>query len=136
MKKAMCFGSFDLFHEGHKYFLNESAKYGSLYVVVARDSSIEKIKKRKLTFFEEKRVETIKNNIPSAKVLLGDKTDFYKIIREIKPDVICLGYDQVADEKYLRKNFPNIKIVRVNAYKPEVYKSSLIKKNLNNKVSN
>jgi len=57
--------------------------------------------------------------------------DKYKIIEEIKPDVICLGYDQKAfvdDLKAeLEKRGLKPEIVRIGAYQPEEHKSSYYK---------
>jgi glycerol-3-phosphate cytidylyltransferase-like family protein len=46
------------------------------------------------------------------------------------PKVICLGYDQSGFEKiqnYIIENNLNIEIIRIKPYKPEVYKSSILK---------
>ncbi|MEE8564802.1 MAG: FAD synthase, partial [Candidatus Thermoplasmatota archaeon] len=52
---------------------------------------------------------------------LGQKDDIYKIVEEIKPDIIALGYDQIHDEKIIRQNLKkrniNVKIVRLPKYK-------------------
>ena len=49
MKKVMATGTFDLLHPGHGIYLNEAKKLGGkdakLYVVIARDSTVEKRKK-------------------------------------------------------------------------------------------
>ena len=47
--------------------------------------------------------------------------------------VLCLGYDQQVDDDWLEKELKkrglkDFKIVRAKAYKPEVYKSSKLKK--------
>jgi bifunctional ADP-heptose synthase (sugar kinase/adenylyltransferase) len=42
---VMCFGTFDIFHPGHKYYLSEAAKYATeMTVVIARDDRVEKLK--------------------------------------------------------------------------------------------
>lgn len=44
-KKVMAFGTFDLFHPGHQYYLSEASKSGDeLIVVIARDLRVEHIK--------------------------------------------------------------------------------------------
>ena len=49
MKKVMATGTFDLLHPGHGIYLNEAKKLGGedakLYVVIARDSTVEKRKR-------------------------------------------------------------------------------------------
>jgi FAD synthetase len=135
MKKVMVFGTFDILHEGHKNFFKQARKYGDyLIVVIARDKTVKKIK-GKLPHNNEK---TRKINIIKAelvdKVVLGDLKDKHKKIKELKPDVICLGYDQKKFVEGL-SNF-NIKIVKLKPFKPEIYKSSIlmIKRRSNGKV--
>ncbi len=48
MTTVMCFGTFDILHPGHLYFLRECEKYGDeLIVVIARDATVEKVKEKK-----------------------------------------------------------------------------------------
>lgn len=43
----MTFGTFDLFHPGHRYYLSEARKQGSyLITVVARDKTVIDLKRR------------------------------------------------------------------------------------------
>ena len=42
----MIFGTFDLLHPGHFFVLEEAAKRGDVTVVVARDSTVKRIKNR------------------------------------------------------------------------------------------
>ena len=130
-KKVMCFGSFDLFHSGHAFFLSKSLEYGdTLIVTIARDTNIKKIKGRTPMFSENERLESVKKHFPQAKVCLGDPNDFYTCIRMYKPDVLCLGYDQNANEKEIKNLFPFLTIVRIEAYRENEFKSSLLKKKL------
>lgn len=132
MKKVLVFGSFDLIHEGHKYFFREAKKLGDkLIVVVAKDSTIREFKKHEPKFNEEERVNHIREIKIVDEVRLGYEGDKWKIIEEIKPDIIALGYDQNSYTKGLKKGMQerglNIKIIRLESYKPEKYKSSLMK---------
>jgi FAD synthetase len=44
-KVVMTFGTFDVFHPGHRFYLTEARKLGGrLIVIVALDSTVEKIK--------------------------------------------------------------------------------------------
>jgi FAD synthetase len=44
-KVVMTFGTFDMFHPGHRYYLSEARKEGDvLVVIVARDITVEKLK--------------------------------------------------------------------------------------------
>ena len=135
MVKVLVFGSFDLLHEGHKHFFFFVKKIGdSLYVVVARDSSIKNLKGHESKFNEDERVEHIKKLEIVDEVRLGYEGDKWEVIEEIKPDIIALGYDQDSYTKGLEKGMLDrklkVKIVRLESYMPEKYKSSLIKKSI------
>ena len=134
MKKVLAFGTFDLFHPGHRNFLEQASQLGeTLCICIARDLNVEKIKGKKPKWNENKRKQEIQNNFPNAQVILGNEnTDkIYECLSEIKPDVIALGYDQKVYteglEKELEKRVLNTEIIRMKAYKEDVYKSSLMK---------
>jgi len=134
-KKVLVFGTFDRLHPGHLYFLKQAKKLGDiLFVVVARDKNVEKIKGRKPQESEKERQKAIVKSGYATKVLLGakDLRKKYKIISKINPDIIALGYDQ----KFFLKNLPNIlkklkkpcRLVRLKAYQPKRYKSSILRR--------
>ena len=126
MKKILCFGTFDGLHPGHISFLKQAREYGDyLTVVIARDENVKKIKGEYPLEDEKKRFKNIKENSLVDVVLLGKKDLSYEIISEIKPDVICLGYDQRVDEKKIW-SLDKIKIVRLLPYREDIYKSSKI----------
>ncbi len=98
-KKVLVFGTFDLLHEGHLYFLNEAEKLategGSLYVSVSSDESAIQRKGKNPIHSANERVEAIKRLRIATDVKEGDKTlNNWTAIKEWKPDVIALGYDQ------------------------------------------
>ena len=128
----MCAGTFDILHKGHLFYLKESKKQGdNLVVIIARDLNVEKIKDKKPINNEQDRLETIKALEFIDKAILGNKGNIFNIIEEIKPDIICLGYDQKIDEKDLKEELKNrklnTKIIRIKSFKPEIYKSSKMK---------
>ena len=130
MKKVMAFGSFDILHEGHKHYLNEAKGYGDyLIVVVARDSNILRFKGRKPRNDENYRLEQVKKLELVDEAVLGHKDNILEVLEELKPDVICLGYDQrTVNEEKLRQELEKRKlkaeIIRAKPYKEHVYKSS------------
>lgn len=127
MRKVMVFGTFDKLHQGHLDFFKQAKKYGNyLIVVVARDLNVKKIKGHKPVNNELCRLAKIKIQKIVNKAVLGDKKNFYTAIRKFKPNVICLGYDQKFFIANLKKEFPKIKVVRLKAFKPHLYKSSKI----------
>lgn len=133
MKKVLVFGAFDLVHPGHLYFLSEAKRKGDfLAVVLARDQTIKKLKKRKPLYPEQTRLKNLKKLKVADRILLGNLKDKYQIISKIRPEIICLGYDQeffVRNLKSeLKKRKVNCRIVRLKGYKPKQYKSSILKK--------
>lgn len=123
----MGFGVFDGFHPGHKYFLRQLKELGDeVYIVIARDRNVKRIKGRSPHYNEKDRLESLKKSNYVDRVLMGHATDFYYLINKFQPDVIGLGYDQRANTDELEEKFPDIKIVRLLALKPEKYKSSLL----------
>jgi FAD synthetase len=111
MVKVMATGTFDLLHMGHIYYLKEAKKLGDkLVVVVARDSTVRKLKHEPITP-EEMRLDIIKELKIVDEAVLGHKDDMYATVKEIKPDIIALGYDQVHDEKKIEQELKSRKIV-------------------------
>ncbi|MEK6868305.1 MAG: adenylyltransferase/cytidyltransferase family protein, partial [Nanoarchaeota archaeon] len=95
MKKVMVFGTFDLLHEGHLHLFKEAKKYGDiLFVVVARDSSVLKMKGILPHHNELERVAAVQKVPFVDHAILGHEDDFYKVIEEHHPAVLCFGYDQ------------------------------------------
>jgi FAD synthetase len=135
MKKVMCFGTFDILHDGHKFYLTEAKKLGGfLVVVVARDETVKSVKGRQPLHSESERVHNLQQLRIADKVVLGNPGDKLKVVEDEKPNIICLGYDQTfftddIKEKLLQRGL-DVEVVRLPAFKPELYKSSLIKKGL------
>ncbi len=132
LKKVIAFGTFDHFHAGHESYLKQAKALGdSLVVIIARDKTVEQIKGRRPDHPEKKRLISVKNSRVADKVVLGKVGDKYEVLRKFKPDVIALGYDQFAFtfrlEKFLIDHKMNTKIVRMNPYRPTLYKTSLIR---------
>ena len=126
----MAFGSFDILHKGHEHYLEEARSYGDyLIVVVARDENILRFKGKKPENNEGYRLEQVRKLNFVDEVILGHKDDVFKVLEEFKPDVICLGYDQKAEKlkEGLGKRNLKAEIVRAKPFKPEIYKSSILK---------
>jgi len=121
MVKVMATGTFDILHLGHIYFLKEAKKLGdTLAVVVATDSTVRKLKHEPINP-EQIRLDLIKELKIVDQAYLGHEKDIYEILKEIKPDIITLGYDQLHDdktiEKELKKRNINAKVIRLQEYK-------------------
>jgi len=124
----MASGVFDLLHIGHLYYLEEARKYGDeLIVVVACDETVRRRKHEPIMPAEERRrlVEALK---PVDKAVIGYEDDFLRIVEEIKPDVIALGYDQHFEglEEMLKERGIEAKIVRCGKYDGDLNKTRKI----------
>lgn len=113
----MASGVFDLIHLGHVHYLEEAKKLGDeLVVVVARDSTVRKEKHEPITP-EEFRRDLVESLKPVDRAVLGGEGDMFKVVEELRPDVIALGYDQYHDteriEAELKKRGLDIKVVRL-----------------------
>ena len=132
LKIVMAFGTFDVFHAGHEYFLRQAKKLGDeLVVVIARDSTVKNVKGEYPHENEKQRMQKVKNSGIANKVILGYDDDKYKVIKKYKPHIIALGYDQFVFTYKLNKMIidenMDTEIVRLKSYEPDIYKSSLIK---------
>ena len=132
MKKVIAFGTFDHFHAGHESYLKQAKALGDqLTVIIARDVTVAHIKGRKPDRNEKERLADVSKSGIADKVVLGSLGDKYKVITKYKPDIIALGYDQFTFtfrlEKFLIDHKMNTKVVRMQAYQPRVYKTSLLR---------
>ena len=111
-------GTFDIIHPGHIRYLKEAKKLGTeLVVIVAREKNVKH--KPKPVIPEEQRRKVVEAIKYVDKAILGDEEDIFKPIEEIDPDIIALGYDQLFDEEWLkrelRKRGLKAKVVRIKA---------------------
>ncbi len=126
----MTFGTFDLFHPGHKYYLSEARKlWDELITVVARDATVEKIKGKKPRENELSRLKKVQDAHIASQVVLGSKDLPYAVIEEYQPDILCFGYDQKSfnDErlqKFLTQHHLSPKIIILPAFEADRWKSS------------
>lgn len=133
MKKVRvaCAGTFDHLHLGHVDFLKQAKALGDeLIVIIARDETVKRIKGFLPTHNEKQRRSNVEDTGVPDFVILGNlDTDLFQILKELKPDVIALGYDQRVSEEEIKKRFPDCKIVRLLPFSPDKYKSSFYRNN-------
>ena len=124
-KRVLCCGTFDFLHPGHVSFLRQAARLGDeLCVVVARDENVKRLKGRYPTHDEQQRKRGVEDLGVAAQVRLGNPgSDFLRIVGELRPDLIALGYDQAAPPG-LAAAFPGCQLEVLSPYCPEKYKSS------------
>jgi FAD synthetase len=118
MVKVIATGTFEIIHPGHLRFLKEAKALGDeLIVIVARAKNVKH--KPKPVIPEEQRRKVVESIKYVDRAILGDESDIFKPIMDIKPDIIVLGYDQHFSEEWLekelRKRNLNAKIVRIKA---------------------
>jgi len=133
MKRVVVTGTFDGIHPGHEFFLREAKKFGDwLGVVIALDSTVEIVKRRKPEQNQNMRRRNIEALGIADVVALGYPNDKYKILEELEPNIIALGYDQQEFTEGLQDTLKQrgvlVDVVRIGAFEPERYKSSLLKK--------
>lgn len=125
--KVMTFGTFDIFHPGHKHYLNEAKNYwDTLITIIARDKNVEKIKWKLPRNDENNRLENVKKEWISDIVELWSLDNPFLVLEKYKPDIICLWYDQRWFYETMKNDdrYNSIEVIRLKAYKPEIYKSS------------
>jgi FAD synthetase len=133
MKKVVAAGTFDVLHLGHIDYLKQAKQYGDhLTVIIARDSTVQKERNQPSQHSEQERLESVKRTGIADQVILGNEQDKLKTIEDIKPDIICLGYDQQIDEHHLQQELKkrglSVDIKRMKPFHPDKYKSSLLKR--------
>lgn len=132
MKRVITFGTFDLLHPGHEYYLCQARTHGDfLITIVARDETVERLKHKKPSHTQEQRVQAIIDSGLCDQVFLGKPDHYYDRLIELQPDVVCLGYDQhhlvPGLEKFLQEQKLAIQIIRIPSFQPHIYKTSLLR---------
>lgn len=130
MKKVMCFGTFDLLHEGHKYLLRRAARFGELHVVIGRDQTVTRVKQRAPIWNEKQRQAAVQDLRYVHTAHLGSKgKDKLALVKKIKPDVIVLGYDQSFFIQTLLEwtARTGTRVITLPAFHPEKYKTSILR---------
>ncbi len=135
--KAVVFGVFDLFHEGHKYFLTEAIQVSQcdeLHVVLTTEHIVKLLKNKTprndYQTRKQKILEYLKVNCTVHEC--DHELGTYGVFKEIKPQVVCFGYDQNGLMKdltsrlsdFLKEN--RIRLETIQAFHPEKYKTSII----------
>jgi cytidyltransferase-like protein len=133
-KSVLIFGAFDRVHFGHVNFIEQAEKYGRVTCVVARDTTAAAVKNRSTKNTQTQRLTMLRALFPEVTFVLGHKTDRLAVVKRVQPEIICLGYDQVAFvdilKKFLKETKSVAKIVRLKPFSVHTHKSSFLKKNL------
>lgn len=137
-KLVMVFGTFDYLHAGHENLFSQAKELGTETIaVIARDKTVNNIKGALPDHNEKERLKLLEETGWANKVILGENKDKMKSIKIYRPDIIALGYDQFAFTYGLEKLIIDMnldtRIQRLTPYRPDMYKSSLIKNKVKEK---
>ncbi len=131
-KTVLAFGTFDILHPGHISYLQQAKVLGErLVVVVATDKNVVKVKGRLPMNSQQQRKEVVGALRFVDQAFVGFEDDMIKSVERVKPDVVALGYDQRPSDWELREKLSKrgikAKIVRLEPYLPEEYKTTKIR---------
>ena len=131
-KVVLAGGVFDIIHPGHIHTLNAAKALGdTLVVAIATDKTAKKMKKRPPLHNQELRRELVSCLSMVDKAIVGHEDDIFETVKEVRPDIIVLGYDQIHQEKFIsdgckRINL-NVEIVRLETPVPHLSSSEIEK---------
>ena len=131
-KIVLAGGVFDIIHPGHIHTLNAAKALGSILVVaIATDKTAEKMKKRPPLHNQELRRELVSCLSMVDKAIVGHEDNIFETVKEVRPNIIVLGYDQTHQEKFIsdgckRINL-NVEIVRLESPVPHLSSSEIEK---------
>jgi len=128
--RVLVFGVFDGIHDGHRALFRQARKCGDyLMVAVAQDCTVERLKGHLPQNNLARRIDRLREEGTVDEVVLGDaEIGTYEVIKKCRPSIVALGYDQIDLkndlENHLRDFNWKIKVVVMNAHKPETHHSS------------
>ena len=125
-------GVFDIIHPGHIHTLNAAKALGDVLVVaIATDKTAQKMKKRPPLHNQELRRELVSYLSMVDRAVIGHEDDIFETVKEIKPNIIVLGYDQIHQEKFIDDGCKRINldvdIIRLQSPVPEISSSEIEK---------
>ena len=132
-KIVLAGGVFDIIHPGHIHTLNAAKALGDILVVaIATDKTAQKMKNRPPLHNQELRHELVSCLSMVDVALVGHENDIFETVKEVKPNIIVLGYDQIHQEQFIfdgckRINL-DVKIVRLQSPVPKLSSSEIEEK--------
>lgn len=142
MTRIMVFGTFDMIHQGHENFFKQARALAYpeqgrraepyLIVSVARDSAAARHRGFSPRHHESERLAQVAAHELVDEAVLGDEIGYLPHTLGASPDIIALGYDQKGEyvdnlERDLTKAGWRGKVVRLQAFEPETYKTSKLR---------
>ncbi len=132
-KIVLAGGVFDIIHPGHIHTLTAAKALGDVLVVaIATDKTAQKMKKMSPLHDQELRCELVSSLSMVDEAIIGHEEDIFETVKEVKPDIIALGYDQIHQEKFIsdgcKRISLDVKIVRLQSPIPELSSSEIEKR--------
>ncbi|PKB71601.1 MAG: hypothetical protein BZY87_04355 [SAR202 cluster bacterium Io17-Chloro-G6] len=95
-RHVVLFGTFDGVHDGHRDLFRQARAFGGrLTVIIARDLMVLRLKHQVPKLAERIRHDIVKGEELVDAAAFGDsELSVYHTLKELNPDIICLGYDQ------------------------------------------
>ena len=125
-------GVFDGLHFGHLETLTGAKLLGDvLAVVVATDNTVKKLKGTPPIHTAEER-EILVNQLDMVDACrVGEEDDIFATVKDVKQNIIALGYDQVHQEKDIKTGCEKIgidvRVVRLQTHRPELSSFKMLK---------
>ena len=132
-KIVLAGGVFDIIHPGHIHTLTAAKALGDVLVVaIATDKTAQKMKKMSPLHDQKLRCELVSSLSMVDEAIVGHEKDIFETVKEVKPDIIALGYDQIHQEKYIsdgcKRISLDVKIVRLQSPIPKLSSSEIEKR--------
>ena len=132
-KIVLAGGVFDIIHPGHIHTLTAAKALGDVLVVaIATDKTAQKMKKMQPLHNQELRCELVSSLSMVDEAIIGHEEDIFETVKEIKPDIIALGYDQIHQEKFIsdgcKRISLDVEIVRLQSPIPKLSSSEIEKR--------
>ena len=132
-KIVLAGGVFDIIHPGHIHTLTAAKALGDVLVVaIATDKTAQKMKKMTPLHDQELRCELVSSLSMVDDAIIGHEEDIFETVKEVKPDIIALGYDQIHQEKFIsdgcKRISLDVKIVRLQSPIPKLSSSEIEKR--------
>ena len=132
-KVVLAGGVFDIIHPGHIHTLTAAKALGDVLVVaIATDKTAQKMKKMTPLHDQELRCELVSSLSMVDEAIIGHEEDIFETVKEVKPDIIALGYDQIHQEKFIsdgcKRISLDIEIVRLQSPIPKLSSSEIEKR--------
>lgn len=128
----MLFGTFDVLHPGHLWFLKKASEHGRLIVALTPDRMCLQYKGRLPCRTYEERKRCLKEISYVFKIVPADMhAGSFRIVEKLRPSVIVLGYDQELLRAYLIRRLKafnlNPDLITLPSYRRRLYRASRLR---------